>query len=472
MAGRKHKVVLYNPDAVFYTMPLSLLAVGSNLDPARYAVRIVDGRLEDDPVRAVLAELDGALCLGVSVLTGAPIRDALRITRAAKAYRPDLPVVWGGWHPSLFPIDTLEEPTIDVTVQAQGEVTFRELVDRLAAGADLAGLRGIAYRVEDTIVQNPPRPMTDVNDLPPHNYDLLPVDRYFGLKKQRQFDYIASAGCFWRCAFCADPFVYNRRWTGLAPDRLGEEIEHLWRRYRFDELAFQDETFFTYKKRVLAIAEGFLGRNFSFRWTATMRADQGFRLEEEAFALLARSGLRRVLLGVESGSQAMLDWMKKDVTLEQIAFCAEQCARHGIGAIFPFIVGFPGETDESVHASLTLAKRLRVMSPRFETPFFYFKPYPGSAITEAVVREGYTLPQTLDAWANFDFVGSSGPWVTPEKHELIERFKFYNRAAGGRRTWLRRPLQRLARWRCKRDFYRLPLEKMAIERLRPMPRLS
>ncbi len=472
MAGKKHKVILYNPSAVFYTMPLALVAVGSNLDPARYDVRLIDGRLEDDPVRAVLAELDDALCLGVTVLTGAPIRDALRVTRAAKAYRPDVPVVWGGWHPSLFPTDTLAEPGIDVTVQAQGEVTFRKLVDRLADERDLAGLRGIAYRAEGAIIQNPPRPMIDVNDLPPLNYDLLPVERYFGLKKQRQLDYVSSTGCFWRCAFCADPFVYNRGWTALAPERLGQEIEDLWQRYRFDELAFQDETFFTYKKRVIAIAEEFLQRDFSFRWTATMRADQGFRLGEEAFALLARSGLRRVLIGVESGSQAMLDWMKKDVTLEQVALCADRCARHGIGAIFPFIVGFPDETDESVRASLDLAKRLRAMSPRFETPVFYFKPYPGSAITEAVAREGYRLPQSLDEWADFDFVGSSGPWVTPEKHEFIERFKFYNRAAWGRRTWLRWPLQRLARWRCERDFYRLPLEKRAVEFLRPMPRLS
>ena len=472
MAGKRLKVILYNPAAVFYTMPLALVAVGSNLDPARYDVRIIDGRLEDDPAKAVLAELDDALCLGVSVLTGAPIRDALRMTRAAKTHRPDLPVVWGGWHPSLFPTETLAEPSIDVTVQAQGEATFRELVDRLAEKKDLAGLPGIAYRADGEAVQNPPRPMAGANDLPPHDYDLLSVERYFALKKQRQFDYISSTGCFWRCAFCADPFVYNRGWTALPPDRMADEIDHLWRRYRFDELAFQDETFFTYKKRVLAIAEAFLARGMTFRWTATMRADQGFRLGDEGFALLARSGLRRVLIGVESGSQAMLDWMQKDITLDQVAACAEQCARHGIGAIFPFIVGFPGETDESVHASLDLAKRLRAMSPRFETPFFYFKPYPGSAITTAVVRDGYRLPQTLDEWAEFDFVGSSGPWVDPEKHEFIERFKFYNQAAWGRRTLLRWPLQRLARWRCKRDFYRLPVEKLAVERLRPMPRLS
>src|SRR5437868_3039841 len=95
-SGRRRKIVLYNPQAVFFTMPLALLAIGSHLDPEQYEVVIIDGRLETDPVAAVNAHLDDALCLGVTVLTGAPIRDAVRLSRAAKAYRPDLPIVWGG----------------------------------------------------------------------------------------------------------------------------------------------------------------------------------------------------------------------------------------------------------------------------------------------------------------------------------------------------------------------------------------
>src|SRR4051794_6118329 len=104
---KRQKIVLYNPRAVFFTLPLALIAVGSYLDPKRYDVCIIDGRLERDPVDAVLAELDDALCLGVTVLTGDPINDALVITRAAKERRPDLPTVWGGWHASLFPTSTL-----------------------------------------------------------------------------------------------------------------------------------------------------------------------------------------------------------------------------------------------------------------------------------------------------------------------------------------------------------------------------
>ncbi|MFQ5742196.1 MAG: B12-binding domain-containing radical SAM protein, partial [Acidobacteriota bacterium] len=452
----RRKVVLYNPKAVFHTMPLALVAIGSGFDPQRYDLRIVDGRLERDPLAALQREVNGAVCLGISVLTGAPILDALRASRMTKATHPEVPVVWGGWHPSLFPTDTLAEPSVDITVAGQGEETFGELVQRLAEGEELAGLKGICFRSGEEVVTNPPRPLIDMNELPAHDYDLVPVERYFEAKGQRQLDYISSTGCYFRCAFCADPFVFKRGWVALTPERMGEEIERHWRRYQFTELAFQDETFFTYDKRVEAIAEEFLGRNLRFAWTATMRADQGARLNEATFELCVRSGLRRLMIGVESGSQEMLDWMKKDITLEQVLECAEICVRHGVGAIFPFIVGFPDEREAGVRATLGLAKRLRSLSPSFETPIFYFKPYPGSAITQDMVAKGYQLPDSLKSWADFDFIGSSGPWVTEELERYVERFKFYNRFAGGPESWLRWPLQQLARWRCRRDCYSLP----------------
>ena len=473
----KPRVVLYNPRAVFYTMPLALLAVGSHLDPERYEVVIVDGRLEPDPVAALAPLLDGAVCLGVTVLTGAPIADALVASRAAKALRPDLPVVWGGWHPSMFGRECLDEPSVDVTVQGQGEATFAEIVERLAGGGsvhDLEGVPGCAYRTRDGEArQAPARPLADLDELPTAR--LRPpaaVERYFGLKGKRQLDYISSQGCAFRCAFCADPSVYGRKWVGLAPERIGAEVEALWRCHRFDDLSFQDETYFTSAARVLAVAEEFLRRGLLITWAATMRADQGDRLPEEVMAACRRSGLRRVLVGVESGSQATLDRIKKDIKLEQVLRTAERCRRHGIAVIFPFIVGFPGESDESVRASLDLAERLRAMTPQFETPIFYFKPYPGSPLTDDAVRAGHQLPSTLEEWAGFDFIGSSGPWVSQERHRLVERFKFYQRLARGPApAWLR-PTRALARWRLGKHAYALPVEKLVGDRLWPSPELS
>lgn len=472
----RSKIVLYNPQAVFYTMPLALLAVGSHLDPERYEVVIVDARLESDPLAALRSHLDGALCLGVTVLTGAPIEDAIRASRAAKACRPGLPVIWGGWHPSMFGRECLEEPSVDVTVQAQGELTFHEICDRLAAGESvqaLDGCLGCTYRTAaGEIRQNPARTLLDVNGLRPHDYNLLPVERYYGLKGKKQLDYISSQGCAFRCAFCADPFVYNRKWVGLAPERMGEEIEDLWRRYRFDDLSFQDETYFSYAPRVEAVADEFIRRGLPITWAATMRADQGDRLSEEAMAKCKRSGLRRVIIGVESGSQEMMDRIKKDIKLEQVFRSAEKCKRHGVNVIFPFIIGFPDEPDDSVRASMEVAKRLRSMSPNFETPIFYFKPYPGTSITDDAVRDGFTLPCSLDDWSRFDFIGSAGPWVSPEKHRLVERFKFYQRIAWTPGSLWSRPVRRLARWRLERHAYGLPVEKMVGDWLWPQVEMS
>jgi radical SAM superfamily enzyme YgiQ (UPF0313 family) len=136
----------------------------------------------------------------------------------------------------------LAEPSIDITVQGQGEVTFLELVEALAAGRSTAGIAGTACRVNGIASLNPPREMQDMDSLAPPDYSLLPVERYFELKGSRQLDYISSIGCHFRCAFCADPFVYGRKWNAVAPERLGEQLADLKQRDGYTDVNFQDET--------------------------------------------------------------------------------------------------------------------------------------------------------------------------------------------------------------------------------------
>lgn len=460
------KIVLYNPRAVFYTMPLALVAVGSALDRDRFDVRLIDGRLEPDPIARVLAETREASCLGMSVLTGRPIRDALAVARAAKAARPDLPIIWGGWHPSLFPTECLEEPAIDAVVIGQGEETFREMVDRLSRGVDLDGCAGVAWRRAGHPVVNPPRALADVNTYPPHDYGLVDVERYFTLKGRRQLDYISSQGCRFRCTFCADPHVYERGWTGLAPERVAAELDALSQRHGLEEVAFQDETFFTNPRRVERLCDEMLARGVRVAWTATMRADQACRMTDDQFAKAMRAGLRRVMVGVESGSPRMLAWMKKDVTIDQIVAAADRFARLNLGAIFNFIVGFPDEPAECLEETLALVKCIRAMHPAFDTPIFYYRPYPGSEIANYARQRGYQFPRGLNGWADFDFVGDRGPWLTADQWRHIERFKFYVRHAWDTGRW-RWPLRAVSRWRCARDFYGFPLEKRLVELMRP-----
>ncbi len=206
----------------------------------------IDARLDPDAENTVLSHIDEALCLGVTVLTGAPISDALRISRAAKRARPDLPVVWGGWHPSMFSRECL----LGTLGRCDGARTRRGDIcrDRAAAraGRPLEGCAGCTVRLADgTIQENPARPLAQVDKFRAHDYGLIPVERYFELKGKRQLDYISSQGCNFRCAFCSDPFVYGRKWVGLEPVRMAMRLKELWDRYHFDDVNFQDETFFT-----------------------------------------------------------------------------------------------------------------------------------------------------------------------------------------------------------------------------------
>jgi anaerobic magnesium-protoporphyrin IX monomethyl ester cyclase len=204
-----------------------------------------------------------------------------------------------------------------------------------------------------------------------------------------------------------------------------------------------------------------------------MRADQGVRLPPELWARAAQSGLRRLLVGVESGSDEMLKRIRKDIRISQVFEAAHKMAAHDIAGHFPFIVGFPDESDDSIRATIDVAKRLRAISPQFRTPIFYFKPYPGSEIVRDAVARGYRLPQSLKAWSEFDYVdGDRGPWVSREKFKLIERFKFFSELAALRAPRGASLLQRFAEYRCRRDEYRWPVEMLFTRWLLPEQRLS
>jgi anaerobic magnesium-protoporphyrin IX monomethyl ester cyclase len=471
-AAMRPKVVLFNPRAVFWTMPLGVLAVGSALDCERYRVVVVDGRLDTDD--RLLEALEGALCLGIGVLTGRPLGEAMRVTDLVRERYPDLPIVWGGWHPSLYPGPCIVEGGAAAVVVGQGERSFAEIVDRLADGDGLEGVAGCWRRDRDgRAVANPSRAMEDLNRLPPHDYGLIDVEAHFRRKGRRQLDYVTSQGCRFRCAFCADPSVYGRGWSGLEPARVTDEVAHLHRRFGFTDLAFQDETFFTGRQRVAAIAEGLLDLGGGFTWTATLRADQGRRLSEEEIALCRASGLREVVLGVESGSPETLRRIRKDITLDDVRATAETLLRHDIGAAIGVIVGFPDEPEASVLASLAIAAELAAMSPSFRVSAFTYQPYPGSALVDELGSRGAVLPRSLEEWSAFDYVGGRSPFLSRRLQHLTDGFRFFGRLAfTPTRSPVRWPVHALARWRVAHNAYGFAVDRRLIEWLRPGQELS
>ena len=302
----------------------------------------------------------------------------------------------------MFARECLAEPSVDVTVQGQGEETFAEIVRRLGDGQLAAKAARAAPFVSPTARSARIRRArcNPLEKFRAHDYGLIPVERYFALKGKRQLDYISSQGCNFRCAFCSDPFVYGRKWVGLDPTRMALRLQELWDQYEFDDVNFQDETFFTRRDRVKALADQIVDSGMKITWAGTMRADQGVRLPDEVWERCKQSGLRRLLVGVESGSDEMLQAHTQGHQ-DRAGFPhgAEDARVRDRGPVSRSSSAFPDESDASITATLACAKRLRAMSPDFQTPIFYFKPYPGSDIVTEAVARGFRLPDTLEAWS-------------------------------------------------------------------------
>jgi radical SAM superfamily enzyme YgiQ (UPF0313 family) len=204
-----------------------------------------------------------------------------------------------------------------------------------------------------------------------------------------------------------------------------------------------------------------------------MRADQGVRLNDDIWELCKKSGLERVMIGMEAGTQEMLDWMQKDIKLEQLYEVARKCIKFKIAINFSVSVGFPGESEKSIIQTLEVVKNLRKMSSTFHMAIFYFKPYPGNKIADELTSNGYKFYNTLEQWSNFDYVDSGkSEWMSKEMIRRVENFKFYQQLAYNKKKASKYVFQQFAKWRIENNFYSFPFEKKLKEILRPETKLS
>src|SRR5713226_3177354 len=152
------KVVFFFPafSSTEATAPLGILAVATPLLLAGFEVCIVDSTITPNFKKRVIEELRDALCLCVSLVTGPMIRETVEIARETRRLYPDMPVVLGGWHPSLLPDQTLAAPYVDVVVKGQGEDALLEIVQRIEAGESFAGIEGAGYKEDGRLVFNKP----------------------------------------------------------------------------------------------------------------------------------------------------------------------------------------------------------------------------------------------------------------------------------------------------------------------------
>src|SRR5947207_3334762 len=229
------KVLLFFPSyrSIEAAPPLALLALAPVLERQGYRVEIIDSTIEPRYKEKILEQLGESVCLGISIVTGPMIEEAIEVSRAVKANDPRFPVILGGWHPSTLAAETLKAPYVDIVVRGQGELTLGEIVPRLEAGEDLAGILGCSFkRPSGEVVHNANRPTTYIQDLPAKSYDLIDLDRYAKLSGRRWVTYTSSHGCPYDCGFCSNASLYGRAWNALPAARVVTEVTELVRRFR------------------------------------------------------------------------------------------------------------------------------------------------------------------------------------------------------------------------------------------------
>src|SRR5262249_27210284 len=229
----------------------------------------------------IAREVNEACCFGVSLLTGPMILPAIEASRLVRRLRPELPIIYGGWHPTFLPEQTLKTEYIDAVVRGQGELSFTEVLKRIQAGESLSGVAGVSFKEGDRIVHNPERPVINVNKLPRPAYHLVDFDAYENACGIRKTVYASSVGCPYSCNYFTHTVFYNRKFNALTAQRVVREVTDLVQCYRLEEVSFLDSNFPVDLKRAVAIARGFIEAGIKFRWTFQASTDLLCRMSDE-----------------------------------------------------------------------------------------------------------------------------------------------------------------------------------------------
>jgi radical SAM superfamily enzyme YgiQ (UPF0313 family) len=411
-------------------VPLSLLAL-ARMVRDRFDVRIINAVVDPDYTELILDACDNALCLAVSSMTCYQISDGIDVSRAVKEMYPDLPVIWGGYHPSSEPTQTLESLFIDIVIRGQGEHTFREVVEKLGENGSPDGISGVSYKNEGSIKHNPDRKFADINAYPAIPYDMIDVERHVKGYKfgTRCLDYYLSQGCASGCSFCSEPVFCGRRWSGLLPERAVNEMEHLSKTYNIDTFMIRDSDFFLNMKSVKALCELLIEKDLNIRLTSVnARMERFSRIDDDIISLCRRAGIHEVFFGFESGLQEGLDAMNKGAKVSQIRTCTQKCRKHDIDIRGSFMVGIPGmdvkkEVESNFSEINSLICTYGEKLEHLDVLLSFFTPYPNTPLYQTSIQCGLRPLDTLADWGEFDQFDFKAPWLPQDYFDLVREFR-------------------------------------------------
>ncbi len=332
-------------DADFYQIPYGLLALGAASIRAGHQVKVLNlSSFAWDKVQEVIRGLDADV-FGMSCWT-ANRRGVAYAAQEIKACHPQAHVVIGGPHATPLAAEMLSHhASIDTVCVGESDATFLELVERLAKGATVKGIAGTVYRDGERVVRGPARAAIE-------NLDTLACPHHY-------FDthiLMTSRGCPWACTFCGAETSWGRGFRANSVDYVLSALEGVLARLPVKLVQIKDDTFTTNKKRVSELCQAIRQKGLQFFWSCDTRVDL---LTEPLLREMRLAGCQRLSLGVESGSQRILDAIDKKITVAEIMESTELARKVGIQVRYYMMLGNRGETAESFRETLDFLKRAR-----------------------------------------------------------------------------------------------------------------
>ncbi|MCW7754220.1 B12-binding domain-containing radical SAM protein [Desulfobotulus sp. H1] len=328
--------------------------------------------------------------IGITAVTmTAP--EALEIIRVARKIRPHTLCFMGGPHATFDAENLLNDtPELDLIVLGEGEATLAELVPRLQDPECWQDIAGLALRGKDGVVFTPERPLIqDLDTLPLPSRHLLPISRYQALGFPVSI--ITSRGCPNGCIFCLGRRMVGAKVRHRSADLVVNEIEGLLA-MGFSYINIADDLFTANARRVEVFCEEIRKRGLIFSWSVFSRVNT---INAHLLRLMKEAGCVSVSFGIESGCPDMLKRVKKGITLDQAREAVAACRETGMRAHASFMVGLPGETEESLRRTQEFQDELGI-----ESGYHFLCPFPGTTVRENIKE--YDMEILTSDWRLYD----------------------------------------------------------------------
>lgn len=399
---------------------LNLALLATPVIEAGYKVKILDLDVGDNSDSFLKGEIRSEAPRFVGITFTTPLySEAKRLAEFIKGIKPDTILVAGGAHATTFPKEIVESSAFDMVAVGEADFTMRDLL----RVKDRRDIKGLVFKENGNIIDTGRAGyIDDLDDLPLpawHLYDLKRYNRISLSNRQSPPGYLeTSRGCPWGCVFC-NKNIQGRKFRPKSPKRVADEIEYMLK-VGFKEINILDDTFSTDLNRAKAICDEIINRGLRFPWHPLngIRVD---RVDKELFAKMKKSGCYKVSFGIESGNQNVLNNIDKRIKLQQVRDAVRWAGELGFETFGYFMIGLPGETEETIKDTIRFAKELKLDIAKFNITI----PLPGTKLFEE--WDGLGLIKTKD-WGKYNFYA---PYYELYNHPTLSRetiSKYYKKA--------------------------------------------